>query len=54
LKEAEPMTLRNTPFALHPLSPAIGGRVDGLDLADPISDETVAALKDGARTRYEP
>ena len=45
------MTLRNTPFALHPLSPAIGGRVEGLDLADPLSDETVAALKDALHDR---
>jgi taurine dioxygenase len=45
------MTLRNTPFALTPLTPAIGGRVEGIDLADPLSDETVAALKDALHDR---
>jgi len=45
------MTLRNTPFELHPLSPAIGARVEGLDLAHPMSDETVDALRDALHDR---
>jgi taurine dioxygenase len=45
------MTLRNTPFSLEPLSPVIGSRVEGLDTADPMSDETVAALKEALNDR---
>ena len=45
------MTLRNTPFALTPLTPAIGAVVEGIDLADPLSDETVAALRDALDDR---
>jgi taurine dioxygenase len=33
------------------LGPAIGANVEGLDLADPMSDETVAALKDALHDR---
>jgi taurine dioxygenase len=40
------MTLRNTPFQVEPLSPAIGARIDGLDLAEPLSDATAEALKE--------
>ena len=40
------MALRNTPFLLEPLSPAIGARVEGLDLAEPLAAETVEALKE--------
>jgi taurine dioxygenase len=43
--------LRNTPFSLDPLSPAIGANVAGLDLAEPMSDETVTALKDALHDR---
>ena len=45
------MTLRNTPFEVTPLTPAIGGRVEGLDLAAPLADETVDALKDALHDR---
>jgi taurine dioxygenase len=45
------MTLRNTPFAVTPLTPAIGARIEGLNLADPLSDETVSALKDTLHDR---
>ena len=45
------MTLRNAPFEVYPLTPAIGARVDGLDLANPLSEETVAALKDTLHDR---
>jgi taurine dioxygenase len=45
------MSLRNTPFDLTPLSPAIGASVAGLDLAEPMSDETVAALTDALHDR---
>ncbi len=45
------MSLRNVPFELTPLTPAIGGAVAGLDLADPLSGETVAALKEALHDR---
>jgi taurine dioxygenase len=45
------MSLRNTPFSVEPLTPAIGGRIEGLDLAEPISDETVEALRDTLHER---
>jgi taurine dioxygenase len=32
-------------FTLHPLSPAIGVEIRGLDLSRPLSDETVAAIR---------
>ncbi|MEJ0011989.1 MAG: taurine dioxygenase [Bauldia sp.] len=45
------MTLRNTPFEVTPLTPAIGAKIAGLDLADPLSEETVAALKETLHDR---
>jgi taurine dioxygenase len=45
------MTLRNTAFELTPLTPAIGGNIAGIDLAQPLSDETVEALKDALDDR---
>ena len=45
------MTLRNTPFALETLTPAIGATAEGLDLAQPISGDTIAALKDALHDR---
>ncbi len=45
------MTLRNTPFEVTPLTPAIGAKIAGIDLADPLSEETVAALKDTLHDR---
>jgi len=45
------MTLRNTPFAVTSLTPAIGARIEGIDLSDPLSQETVAALRDTLNDR---
>ena len=45
------MTIPNTPFSLTPLSPAIGARIEGIDLAAPLSDDTVAALSDALHDR---
>ena len=33
-------------FDVIPLSPSIGAEVTGLDLSDPLEEETVAALRD--------
>jgi taurine dioxygenase len=40
------MNLRNAPFDLQPLSPAIGARIDGIDLSQPLSNGTAEALKE--------
>jgi taurine dioxygenase len=45
------MPLRNTPFELTALTPAIGATVSGLDLSQPISGETTEALKDALDDR---
>ena len=45
------MTIRNTPFALRPLTPAIGAAVEGLDLAEPLSAEVAEALADALHDR---
>jgi taurine dioxygenase len=45
------MTLRTTPFAVTAITPAIGARIEGIDLSDPLSDETVAALKETLHDR---
>jgi taurine dioxygenase len=45
------LTLRNTPLGLVPLTPAIGAAVSGIDLAKPLSRETVEALKDALDDR---
>jgi hypothetical protein len=38
------MTLRNTSFALHPLSPAIGANIEGLDLAGKLRTNSVIGV----------
>jgi taurine dioxygenase len=45
------MSLRNSPFDLIPLTPAIGATVSGLDLAEPLSEGTVASLTDALHDR---
>jgi taurine dioxygenase len=45
------MTLRNAPFELQPLSPAIGARVDGIDLSQPLDNDTAEALKEALYDR---
>ena len=45
------MTLRNTPFPVNPLTPAIGGAVEGIDLADPLSDEMIEGIRDALHDR---
>lgn len=45
------MSLLNTPFELDPPTPAIGATAGGLDLAEPLSDATLAALTEALKDR---
>ncbi len=45
------MSLRNSPFDVTPLSPALGATIAGLNLAAPLSDETIDALTDALHDR---
>ncbi len=45
------MTLATT-VSVHPLSPTIGAEIAGVDIAQPLSDDTVAAVRDALNTHH--
>jgi taurine dioxygenase len=41
-----------TSLVIHPLSPRIGAEIDGVDVAQPLDDVTVAAIRDALNTHH--